>query len=254
MSDTPFRLDGHVALVTGAAVGLGRGFAVGLAKAGADVVVTDLPGHSTAETASAVRAQGQRALELELDVRQVDQIAAVVERLLAEFGRLDILVSNAGLNHPAPGLEVTPDNWDDHYDVNVKGAFFVAQAAARPMIAQGRGRVIFVSSISGMVGIPGQPAYCSTKGAVINLVRTLAVEWAPHGVTVNSIAPCFVETALTHDRLQREEFRNWVVSSIPVGRLGLPEDMANAAVFLASDEAAMVTGVSLPVDGGWTAR
>ena len=253
MPHTPFRLDDRVALVTGSATGLGQAIAIGLAKAGADVVVSDLPGQSTEETAQAAAAHGARVLHLDLDVRDPEQIAAAMQTVKAEFGRLDILVNNAGINRPTAGLDVTRDIWDDHFDVNVKGGFFVAQAAAPMMIQQGHGRIIFISSQSGLIGIPGQPVYCATKGAIINLVRTLGVEWARHGITVNSIAPTFVETNLTRTRLQQPEFLAFVLGKIPAGRLALPEDVAAAAVYLASDGAGMVNATTLSVDGGWTA-
>ena len=171
----------------------------------------------------------------------------------AGFGRIDILVNNAGINRPLPGLEVTVDNWDEHFDTNVRGGFFMAQAAARGMIARRWGRIIFLSSQSGLIGIPGQPVYCATKGAVIQLVKTLGVEWARYGITVNSIAPTFIETNLTRKRLQDPEFRQFVLGKIPRGELATPEQIAAAAVYLASDEAAMVNCETHRVDGGWTA-
>lgn len=248
-----FRLDGRVALVTGAATGLGQAISIALGGRGACVAVSDKPGVSTAETTALVEAQGAEVLAVDLDITDHQQIAAAVSRVTAEWGRLDIVVNNAGINRPVSGLEATPETWDEHFAVNVKGGFFVAQAAAPHMIAQGWGRVIFISSQSGLVGVPGQPVYCASKGAVINLVRTLAVEWAPHGVTVNAIAPTFIETNLTRKRLENPEFRAYVLRQIPGGKLAQPDDVAAAAVFLASEQAGMVTGTTLSVDGGWTA-
>jgi 2-deoxy-D-gluconate 3-dehydrogenase len=148
---------------------------------------------------------------------------------------------------------VTEDNWDDHFNTNVKGGFFVAQAVAKGMIERKSGRIIFISSQSGLIGIPGQPVYCSTKGALIQLTRTLGVEWAKHGLTVNTVAPTFVETDLTRRRLQNDQFRGFVLGKIPVGKLAEPQDIAAAVVYLASDEARMVNAAVLSVDGGWTA-
>ena len=254
MAEQPmFRLDGKVALVTGAARGLGAAIAAGLARAGADVAVSDKPGVDLAETAGAVEAAGRRALRLAIDVRDLAQIRSGVDAGERELGRIDILVNNAGINVPAPGLEVTEDTWDDQFDTNAKGGFFVAQAAAPGMIERGWGRVVFIASQSGLVGIPGQPAYCASKGAVIQLARTLGVEWARHGVTVNAVAPTFVETALTRRRLEDPEYRDFVLGKIPAGRLATPEDVAAAVVYLASDEAGMVNASVLCVDGGWTA-
>jgi NAD(P)-dependent dehydrogenase (short-subunit alcohol dehydrogenase family) len=249
----PFRAEGRVALVTGAATGLGQAIAAALAAQGAVVVISDKPGIDLSETHALVEGSGARALELEMDVRDREQIDAGTRRALDELGRVDILVNNAGINRPAPGLEVDQDSWDDHFATNVRGGFFVAQRLAPAMMASGWGRIIFISSQSGLVGIPGQPVYCSTKGAVIQLVRTLGVEWAKKGITVNSVAPTFVETNLTRKRLQNPEFLAFVLGKIPAGRLALPQEVAAAVVFLASEEAAMVNCATLPVDGGWTA-
>jgi 2-deoxy-D-gluconate 3-dehydrogenase len=248
-----FNLHDKTALVTGAATGLGAAISVALAQAGADVAVSDKPGVSLSETAAAVEKSGRRTLKVGMDVRDVPQIRQGVSAVEREFGRIDILVNNAGILRTAAGLDVTEEIWDDHYDTNVKGGFFVAQAAVKGMIARAWGRVIFISSQYGFIGIPGQSAYCSSKGAVIQLVRTLGLEWAKHGVTVNSVAPTFVETDLMRKRLQKPEFLNYVLDRIPCGKLALPNHVAAAVVYLASEEAAMVNGDTLRVDGGWTA-
>ena len=248
-----FELNNRRALVTGAATGLGQAIAVRLAGGGARVAVSDRPGVSLDETVMRVAEQGVTAFALALDVRDLGQITTGVAAVEAELGGIDILVNNAGINRPAAGLDVDQANWDDHFDTNVRGGFFCAQAVAPGMIERGFGRVVFISSQSGLIGIPGQPVYCSSKGAVINLVRTLGVEWAKHGVTVNSVAPTFVETDLTRKRLQDPEFRAFVLGKIPRGELATPDDVAHAVVFLASDEAGMINCTSLPVDGGWTA-
>ncbi len=250
---TLFRSEGKNALVTGAATGLGQAIARTLAEQGANVVISDKPGVSLARTRSMVEEQGVRVLEVEMDVRDAGQIESGTRAALSGFGRIDILVNNAGINRPTKGLDVGLDNWDDHFHTNVRGGFFVAQKLAPEMIGNGWGRIIFISSQSGLVGIPGQPVYCSTKGAIIQLVRTLGVEWATYGITVNSVAPTFVETNLTRTRLQNPEFRAFVLGKIPVGRLALPEEVSAAVAFLASEEAAMVNCATLPVDGGWTA-
>jgi 2-deoxy-D-gluconate 3-dehydrogenase len=249
----PFSLAGKTAFVTGAATGLGAAISAALARSGADIAISDKPGNSLDETAASVGAFGRRALCLELDVRDLRQITQAVDAAHAEFGRIDILVNNAGINRPLPGLEVTEDNWDDHFATNVKGGFFLAQAAAKRMFEQSHGRIIFIASQSGLVGIPGQPVYCASKGAVVQLVRTLGVEWARRGVTVNAVAPTFVETNLTRERLRNHEFRSFVLGKIPCGELATPELIAAAVVYLASDEAAMVNCDVLRVDGGWTA-
>ncbi len=245
-----FRLDEKVAMVTGAAGGLGQAIAVALAGQGAKVAVSDKPGVNLDETRAAI---GPDAFAQELDVRDPSPMDGAVAEVLNTFGRIDILVNNAGINRPCPGLEVDERNWDDHYDTNIKGGFFLAQKVAPTMIGNGWGRVIFISSQSGLIGIPGQPVYCSTKGAVIQIVRALGVEWAKHGITVNSVAPTFVDTDLTHERLQGDEFRSFVLGKIPSGKLAERQDIAAAAVFLASNEAGMVNCHTLCVDGGWTA-
>jgi NAD(P)-dependent dehydrogenase (short-subunit alcohol dehydrogenase family) len=248
-----FDLRGKTALVTGAATGLGAAIATALAESGADLVVTDKPGEDLEPTARTVVEAGRQVERVPLDVRDLQQIRSGVAAARRAFGRIDILVNNAGINRPAPGLEVSPENWDDHFATNVRGGFFLAQAVVPDMIAAGWGRILFISSQSGLIGIPGQPVYCSTKGAVIQLVRTLGVEWARHGVTVNSIAPTFIETNLTRARLRNPDFRSFVEGKIPCGRLALPEHVAAAAVYLASPEAAMVNASTHSVDGGWTA-
>ena len=248
-----FQLNGKMALVTGAATGLGQAIASALAENGADVAISDKPGVSLDETRGKCAAFGRKVFLFEMDVRDVAQIKTGVAAAEKEFGRIDVLVNNAGINRPMPGIDVTEENWDDHYATNVRGGFFTAQAVAPGMMKRGWGRVVWVSSQSGLIGIPGQPVYCSTKGAVVQLVRTLGVEWAKHGITVNSVAPTFVETNLTRKRLQNPDFLRFVLGKIPRGKLAEPRDVASAVVFLASDEAGMVNGVNLPVDGGWTA-
>ena len=245
-----FDLSGKVALVTGSATGLGQGIAVALARQGARVVLSDKPECSLEETAALIP---QPTRQVPIDVRDPAQIDAGAAQILADLGRVDILVNNAGINRPMAGLDVDLANWEDHYQTNVRGGFLLAQKLAPGMISTGWGRVIWISSQSGLVGIPGQPVYCSTKGAVIQLVRTLGVEWAKHGITVNSVAPTFVETNLTRRRLQGEEFKKFVLNKIPAGRLATVAEIAAATVFLASPEAGMVNCHTLCVDGGWTA-
>lgn len=248
-----FRLDGKVALVTGAATGIGQAIAVALASNGANVAITDKHSESLFETESLVLAQGRLVFKTNIDVRDVEQIKHRVIEIERAFGSIDILVNNAGINRPAPAERTTVDEWDDHFNTNVRGGFFLAQAVSSGMRSRGWGRIIFISSQSGLVGIPGQPVYCATKGAVIQLVRCLGLEWAKDGITVNSIAPTFVETNLTRKRLSDPSFRNFVLNKIPKGILAELEQIGAAAVYLASDETAMVNCETHRVDGGWTA-
>jgi 2-deoxy-D-gluconate 3-dehydrogenase len=248
-----FRLDGKVALITGAATGLGAGISLALARQGADIAISDKPGESMAETAGKARLHGHRVFEFPMDVRRVDQLETGVAAVRDALGPVDILVNNAGINRPSSGLETVEAEWDDHFNTNIKGGFFLAQKVAPMMIERKWGRVVFISSQSGLVGIPGQPVYCSTKGAIIQLVRTIGLEWARHGITVNSVAPTFVETNMTRKRLQNPEFLSFVLGKIPAGKLATPEDVAACVAFLASEEAGMVNCHTLRVDGGWTA-
>jgi NAD(P)-dependent dehydrogenase (short-subunit alcohol dehydrogenase family) len=248
-----FNLHGKVALVTGAATGLGQAIAIALGKNGANLAISDRNPNRLAETETSLRSFGVQVSRVKMDVRNLPDITSAVAAAKTELGRIDILVNNAGINRPTPGLEVTPENWNDHFATNVFGGFFLAQAVVPDMIARRWGRIIFMSSQSGLMGIPGQPVYCATKGAVIQITRALGLEWAKHGITVNSIAPTFVATNLTRRRLENPEFLKFVTGKIPCGKLATPEQIAAAAVYLASDEAAMVNCETHRVDGGWTA-
>jgi 2-deoxy-D-gluconate 3-dehydrogenase len=257
MAVTPsFRVDDQIAIVTGSGSGMGRAFAQALAGAGADVVITELPGREAlaAETAALVQAQGRRALTLSLDVTQVASICAMVEKVVAEWGQIDILINNAGMNIRKWAVDVTEQDWDTVVDTDLRGAFFCAQLAGKHMIQRGKGgRIINTASQIGLVGYTERVAYCAAKAGVINMTRVLAIEWAQHGITVNAIAPTFVNTPLVAALLTSEEIRHEVLSRIPLGRLAEPEDIVGAVLYLASPAAAMVTGHTLVIDGGWTA-
>lgn len=248
------RLDGRVALVTGASSGLGYASALALAEAGADLVVASRSLERLADICRAVEARGRHAFPLAVDVRDLAQVRRMAETAFEHFGRIDILVNSAGLNIPQPALEVTEEAWDTIMDTNAKGLFFCCQAVGRYMVAQRYGRIVNIGSTMGLVGMADRAAYCASKGAVSQLTKVLAIEWAPYNVTVNAVAPTFVETPLTRPYFERiPGFREEVLRRIPMGRLGSPEEVAAAVVFLASDAASMITGVTLPVDGGWTA-
>lgn len=248
-----FQLDGKIALVTGSATGLGQAIAVALARQGADVAISDKPNVHLDETEELLKPFERRTFRIAIDVRDVQQVSTGVAATEKTLGPIHILVNNAGINRPCFAADVDLDNWNEHFNTNVRGGFFAAQAVATGMKQRGWGRIIFISSQSGLIGIPGQAVYCGTKGAMIQIVRTLGLEWAKFGITVNSIAPTFVETDLTRARLQNSEFRQFVLGKIPCGRLALPEHIAAAAVYLASDEASMVNCETHCVDGGWTA-
>jgi NAD(P)-dependent dehydrogenase (short-subunit alcohol dehydrogenase family) len=245
------RLDGRLAVVTGASRGIGRGCALALAEAGADVMLMARSSSELEETASEVRTTGQNVQTIVCDVTDSRQVEEAVDFL----ENIDVLVNNAGTNVPEPFLEVSEENLDKMLAVNVKGVFMVAQAAARRMVERGEGgSIINVSSQMGHVGAPRRTVYCATKHAVEGLTKAMSVELAPHNVRVNSVAPTFIETPMTKPFLEDEAFREDTLSRIPLGRLGRVEDVTGAVLFLASPAAGLITGASLLVDGGWTAQ
>ena len=248
-----FKLLDKTAVVTGAATGIGQMIAVMLAKAGADVAISDKPEVSLEETKDLCIPSGKKVFTFEMDVRDISQINEGIGKVIKFLGHTDILINNAGINRPTPSVDVDVDNWDDHFNTNVRGGFFCARAVSKNMMQKKYGRIIFISSQSGLVGIPGQAVYCSTKGAIVNLIRSMGVEYARYGITVNSIAPTFIETDLTRKRLKNKEFYNYVINKIPTGKLASCEDVAHAVVYIASEEAGMINCINLPVDGGWTA-
>jgi 2-deoxy-D-gluconate 3-dehydrogenase len=220
------------------------------------VVITELPGRENAaqETASQVEALGRRGMVLPLDVTQVDSIHEMIRHVLAEWDHIDILMNNAGMNIRKWAVDITEQDWDTVIDTDLRGAFFCAQSVGQHMIQRGKGgRIINTASQIGLVGYTERVAYCAAKAGVINLTRVLAIEWARHGITVNAIAPTFVNTPLVAKLLESDQVRQEVLSRIPLGRLAEPEDIVGAVVYLASPAAAMVTGHTLVIDGGWTA-
>lgn len=251
-----FRIDSRNAVVTGAGSGMGRAIAIALAHAGADVVMTELPGKENAaqETASQVEALGRRGMVLPLDVTQVDSIQEMVRRVLEEWDHIDILMNNAGMNIRKWAVDVSESDWDPVVDTDLKGVFFCAQAVGKHMIARGQGgKIINMASQVGLVGYSERVAYCSAKAGVINMTRVLAFEWAQHKINVNAIAPTFVNTPFVAALLEDEKVRKEVLSRIPLGRLAEVDDVLGAVVFLASPASDMVTGHTLVIDGGWTA-
>ena len=254
MDHPRFDITGQVAMVTGASLGIGRDLVTALARAGARVAAAARSRAALEEVAADVRSDGGEVEAVELDLRDRGAIDRAVARTVDRFGRIDVLVNDAGLGTNHDALEATEEEWDDLFAVNVRGLFFACQSAARRMVAQRHGRIVNMASQAGLVGIRRHAAYSASKGAVIALTRVLALEWAPFGVTVNSVAPTFVRTPGTAERLDRPEFLADVVSKIPVGRVASVADVAGAVLYLASPAAAMVTGSVLVVDGGWTAQ
>jgi NAD(P)-dependent dehydrogenase (short-subunit alcohol dehydrogenase family) len=254
MERPDFDIGGKVAMVTGASRGIGHDLVLALAAAGARVAaaVRD-PGDADAVVDEAVRAGGEAA-GVTLDLTDLASIERAVEETVERFGRLDILVNNAGLGTNHDALDATEQEWDELFAVNVRGLFFACQSAGRRMVEQRHGRIVNLASQAGLVGIPRHAAYSASKGAVIALTKVLALEWAPFGVTVNSVAPTFIRTPGTAERLDRPEFLADVLERIPTGRVGTTADVAGAVLYLASPAASLVTGTVLVVDGGWTAR
>jgi NAD(P)-dependent dehydrogenase (short-subunit alcohol dehydrogenase family) len=256
MTDFPrFDLASHVALVTGAARGLGRAISLALADAGADIALGLRRKDSGAELAREIEMMGRRALPLQMDVTHLDQIHSAVEEAAAQFGRIDILVNNAGLGTENPAEAVTEADFDLTLAVNLKGTFFTSQAVERVMARQQHGRIINLSSQAGFVALPTESVYCMTKAAISHLTKCLAIEWGRHNITVNAVAPTFIATPGTDEALADPEFRADVIERIAgLHRIGDPMDVAGAVVFLASPAASLITGHTLLVDGGWTAR
>ena len=248
-----FDLTGKVAIVTGAAGGLGQGISIAFAKQGAFVVPTDREGVSMDETIKLCKEAGSPdVFTTTMDVTVQKEIQSAVEAVITRFGRIDILASNAGMNKAMPAEDVTPEIWDAHFDVNIKGGFFTAQAVAPIMKDQNFGRIIFTGSQAGIVARENQQPYCATKGGIQSLVRALAFDWAKFGITVNAVAPTFAMTELSRKRLENPEYSKMVLGMIPVGRVVETSEIGAAFAYLASDEAAMVTGHTLVIDGGWT--
>lgn len=249
-----FGLSGQVAAVTGSAQGIGQAVAVAMAHAGADLALMDLDTERLEETAGLVEQTGRRALSVAVDVGDRKAIGAGFDTVVKELGQVDALVNCAAvICENVPAEQASEEDMDRLWQINVKGTFGCAQAASANMIERGRGRIINLASQAAILSLPNQSVYTATKGAVASLTRSLAIDWAQHGITVNAIAPTFVWTPMAAPMLEVEEVHAAAVRRIPLGRVGQPQDIAGAAVFLASDAASLITGHMLPVDGGWTA-
>ena len=256
MSSERFDVAGRTALVTGAARGLGRAIALALAEAGADVALGLRDRARDEGLADEIRGLGRRALPLQMDVTRLDEVEAAVAATVEELGSLDLLVNNAGGGVGLiPAEDVSASDFDRAFDANLRGTFFACRAAFAPMRERGFGRIVNVSSQAALVALPGESVYCAAKAAVSHLTRCLAVEWGRYGIAVNAVAPTFVRTPGTEPALSDPTFRAEVEERIAaLHRIGEPEEVAGAVVFLCSPAASLITGETLVIDGGWTVR
>jgi NAD(P)-dependent dehydrogenase (short-subunit alcohol dehydrogenase family) len=247
-------LTGKIALVTGAARGIGRACALALAEAGADIVLGLRDFHSDDGLSGEIKAMGRKVLSLQMDIRNISEIHSAFEVLEKEFGRLDILVNNAGIGPPNAIEDVTEEDFNYTVEVNLRGTFFVSQSAGKLMKRQKYGRIVNLSSQAGFIALPTESVYCMTKAGISHLTKCFAVEWGKYNITVNAVAPTFIKTPGTEEWLSNEGFRNEVLSNIVLGRVGIPKDVASAVVFLSSQASSLITGTTLMIDGGWTAH
>ena len=242
-------LTGKVALVTGASRGIGQATAVELAKAGADIIVNYIGSETVAqETVDKIESLGRKALKIKADVSNADEVQAMVEEAHAAFGHIDILVNNAGITRDGLLIRMKDSDWDDVLNINLKGVYLVSKAVAKIMVKQRSGRIINMTSVSGVTGNVGQANYAAAKAGVIGFTKTCAKELAARGITVNAVAPGFIETAMTD--VLPEKIKEGIAATVPFGRMGQPEEIASVVTFLASDFASYITVQVLNVDGG----
>lgn len=247
-----FDLTGQVALVTASARGIGKACALALAEAGADIILGLRKKDSAGTLVKQIQKLGREVLPVQMDMTQMQEIREAVQAGVQHFNHIDILVNNAGIGAPNPAEHVTEKDFDETLAVNLKGTFFTAQAVGKVMIKQRRGRIINISSQAGFVALHTESVYCMTKAAISHLTKCLALEWARYNITVNAVAPTFIETPGTKKWLDNRSFRASVQKRIPLGRIGSPAEVAGPVLFLASPAASLITGETLMVDGGWT--
>lgn len=253
------RLANKVACITGAGSGQGKASAILFAKEGAKVLATDINLEGVEEVDKAIGDSGGEATSMKVDVSQEEQVAQMIQKAVDTYGRLDILFNNAGVGYSsslvmAPTVETPVKDWDEILGINLRGTFLGCKYALPQMEKQGAGSIINNSSINGIRALPGADAYTASKGGIVALTRVLAYDWTPKGIRVNCICPGPIYTPMIAGALEMPEVRDFLVSNCPMGRVGKPEEVAYAALFLASDEASYISGVILPVDGGWTAK
>ena len=248
-------LKGQVALITGAAKGIGRAISLGFAQMGAQLILVDIDLKGMEKVRLEALMKGSpKVITHVADMRKVKEIQSLKPLIKKTLRRVDILVTNAGTNVPKPTLNVTEADWHYLVDLNLKGVFFTCQTVGSLMIKQRHGKIINLASTMGFVGLPERAVYCITKGGIVQFTKSLALEWAPFGIRVNAIAPTFIKTPMSIPWLKNRAFKKFVTSRIPWGRLGQPEDVVGAVLFLVSDSADLITGTTLLIDGGWTAQ
>ncbi|MGD2095162.1 MAG: glucose 1-dehydrogenase [Phycisphaerales bacterium] len=247
-----FNLSGKVAIVTGTSRGLGQYFARALAKAGADLVITSRELSRLTEFKQEIESLGRKALAVQLDVLSQSDIEDMVQAAIKEYGKIDILVNNAGLNIRNPSVKFSSQDWDTVLDTNLKGSFFCAQAVAKEMIKQNYGRIINIGSCTCVFGMEGIAPYTASRGGILSMTRSLAVEWGRFGITVNVLAPGWFKTAQNAVLYENKDWVNYITERIPINRPGQPNDLDGTVVFLASEASAYITGQIILVDGGFT--
>lgn len=246
-----FRLDGKVALVTGAGQGIGEGLALALAEAGADLAIVGRTADKLERVTEKARAYGRQALPVVADVGELGAIQSIVDQTVARFGKIDVLVNNAGVTRRQDILDVTPDDWDYLVSINLRSVYFLSQAVGRVMIERGGGKILNIASMNSYRGFVGVSVYGLTKAAIAHFTKSLAVEWAPHNIQANAIAPGWIETPMIST--MNPDRRRWVEDHLPRGKFGKPEDLAPLAVYLVSSAGDYTTGQVYPVDGGFLA-
>ena len=245
-----FDLKNKVAIVTGSARGIGQSIAIELARHGADVVVSDII--SGQATVNKIKALKKKSVFIKADMSKKSDITNLINQTIKKFKKIDILVNNAGIFSSSPSETLKEEDWDKTIDINLKGYFLCAQEAGKHMIKKKRGSIINIASVAGLEGYPQAASYCASKGGIVNLTNSLAAEWGPKGIRINSICPGVIETAMTKEMLGDKKIKQGMLMKIPLKRTGKPIDIAGAAVFLASDASSYITGTEIIIDGGWT--
>jgi NAD(P)-dependent dehydrogenase (short-subunit alcohol dehydrogenase family) len=248
-----FQLNDKTAIVTGAGGGLGSAMALTLAQRGANVALADIDAEDCAEVVAAIEKTGRQAIAVSCDVLRKDDVEALVQAAVARFGQLNIIVNNAGLDRPCKALDLRAEDWDLVMNVNLRGSFFGCVAAARQMLSQGTGgRIINIGSAGAFLGTKNMVAYCASKAAVVNMTKTLAMEWGPRGVTVNAVCPGYTPTNVNAAALAHPQVKEAVIAKTALKRLGTPAEVAAVVAFLASDASSMITGAAICADMGTT--